>query len=177
MNFRRATADDAPGLARVHVDSWQVAYRGVVPDSHLQGFTYRRREEAFRRSIAANQEETYLLEDGARPVAILTIGPKRDDDLDAQYTGELWGIYIAPDYWRRGIGRELVQEAERMLQARGHREVVLWVLEGNSAARRFYEAVGFALDGASKIVELGKPLKAVRYKKALPTEVIEPVDF
>ncbi len=64
-----------------------------------------------------------------------------------------------------------------MLQARGHREVVLWVLEGNSAARRFYEAVGFALDGASKMVELGKPLKAVRYKKALPTEAIEPVDF
>jgi ribosomal protein S18 acetylase RimI-like enzyme len=177
LKIRRAAVDDAPKLAKVHVDSWQVAYRGLVPDSHLQKFTYQRREEAFRRSLAANQEETYLLEDGHQPVAILTIGPGRDSDLDISLTGELWGIYIAPDYWRRGIGRKLVQEAERMLQARGYREVALWVLEGNSAARRFYEAEGFSLDGVSRMIELGQPLKAVRYRKLLATASIEPVDF
>jgi ribosomal protein S18 acetylase RimI-like enzyme len=54
-----------------------------------------------------------------------------------------------------------------MLRARGYREVVLWVLEDNTEARRFYEAMGFHVDGAFKMVELGKPLKAIRYAKAM----------
>lgn len=65
------------------------------------------------------------------------------------------------------IGTKLVREAEQMLRARGYGEIVLWVLEGNADARRFYEAMGFVPDGASKIVQLGVPLKAVRYRKTL----------
>ncbi len=167
MNIRRAQVNDAPQLARVHVDAWQVAYHGVVPDSFLQGFTYQKREAAFRRALAVNREETYLAEDSANALGILTIGACRDADLDVNSTGEIWGIYIAPTYWRRGIGTRLVHEAARMLQARGYREVVLWVLEDNVEARRFYEAMGFHIDGAFKMVELGKSLKAIRYAKTM----------
>jgi ribosomal protein S18 acetylase RimI-like enzyme len=175
LNLRRAQVKDAPTLARVHVDSWRVAYRGLIPDSFIQGFTYQRREDAFRQSLAANAEETYLIEDddnADQAVGILTIGVCRDADLDASRTGEIWGIYIIPDYWRRGVGTRLVQEAERMLRSRGYRDAVLWVLEGNANARRFYEAMGFRPDGAFKILELGKPLKAIRYHKAI--EAAEP---
>ena len=167
MNLRRAQAEDAGRLAQVHVDAWQVAYRRIVPDTFLANFTYQRREDAFRKALLAGLEETYLLQEGERPVAILTIGASRDADLDFSRVGELWGIYIAPDHWRRGIGTKLVREAEQMLRARGYGEIVLWVLEGNADARRFYEAMGFVPDGASKIVQLGVPLKAVRYRKTL----------
>jgi len=167
MNFRRAQVDDAPALARVHVDSWQVAYRSVIPDSFLQRFTYQRREEAFRQALAANLEETYVIEDDDRAVGILTIGACRDSDLDASRTGEIWGVYIVPDYWRRGIGTRLVQEGEHMLQSRGYDDIVLWVLEDNADARRFYEIMGYAPDGASRTLELGKTLRAVRYKKVI----------
>ena len=170
MNIRRATAEDAPALAKVHVDSWQVAYRGIVPYSHLERFTYQRREDAFRQAIAANLEETYLIEDNDQAIGILTIGASRDDDLDVNLTGEIWGIYITPSSWRQGIGTILVQEAERMLKSRGYQDVVLWVLEDNMDARRFYEKMGFSLDGMYKMVELGKPLKAVRYRKAMKTQ-------
>ncbi len=181
-NLRRAQVSDAPKLARVHVDSWQVAYRGLVPErtllrppSSLQGFTYQKREDAFRRALAADLEETYLLEDedataSSDAVAILTVGPSRDADLDVSLVGEIWGIYIVPDRWRQGIGTRLVRDAEGMLRARGYREIVLWVLEGNMDARGFYEAMGFELDGASRIVELGRPLQAVRYRKAMENE-------
>lgn len=165
--LRRAQVEDAPKLAKVHVDSWQAAYRGIVPDIYLQGFTCAKREKAFQQALTARTEETYLLEEKDTPIAILTIGPSRDDDLDVHLVGELWGIYISPDYWRRGIGRTLVKEAEHFLHARGYLEIVLWVLEENTAARQFYETMGFHPDEASKIVELGKPLRAVRYRKIL----------
>jgi ribosomal protein S18 acetylase RimI-like enzyme len=170
MELRRATPDDAPVLARVHVDSWQAAYRGIVPDDFLQGFTYQRREQAFRKAIEAGMEETYLAEETGQAVGILTIGPGRDDDLDLKTCGELWGIYLSPAWWRHGIGKQMFLEAERMLCSRGYRKIVLWVLEGNLSARSFYEAMGFRLDGASRVANLGKPLNVVRYARDYPAK-------
>jgi hypothetical protein len=89
MNIRRAQVNDAPKLAQVHVDSWQVAYRGLIPDSFRERFTYSRRENAFRQALSANLEETYLVEDNDRSVAILTIGASRDADLDHTCIGEI----------------------------------------------------------------------------------------
>ena len=53
------------------------------------------------------------------------------------------------------------------LGARGHKVVTLWVLEKNIAARKFYEAMGFTLDGATKEVRIGTTLKTVRYRKSI----------
>ena len=168
MQLRRATAGDAPTLAQVHVAAWHAAYQGLVPDTYLQNFTLQRREAAFQAAIAAGTEETYLAEEHGRAVGILTIGASRDTDLDGQTCGEIWGIYLLPTEWRRGIGKALVQEAEHILCDRGFHKIVLWVLAGNTAARAFYAAMGFCPDGATKLVTLGLPLQAVRYAKAYP---------
>jgi len=167
MNIRPARVDDAPVLARVHVDSWRAAYRELVPESSLQGFSYQWREECFRESLATGAEETYVVQLDQEIVGFLTLDAARDPDLDASRTGEIWGIYISPDYWRRGIGKRLAEEAEKILKSRGYEHAVLWVLEGNQQARRFYEAMGFGLDGESKDIDWGTPLKAVRYAENL----------
>ena len=166
MKIRPVQPNDASTLARIHVDSWRAAYGGLVPDSFLQRFTYEWREEGFRQSLAANAEETYLIDEDEKAVGLLTLGPARDSDVDASLTGEIGGIYISPDYWRKGIGRKVTQEAETILKARGYQTIVLWVLADNQQARQFYEAVGFRPDGATRDVDWGTPLKAVRYRKA-----------
>lgn len=167
LRLRRAEASDAPALARVHVDSWQAAYRGLVADSVLKRFTYEWREERFRQSLAAHAEPTYIAYLGDNMVGILTLGIARDADLDLARTGEIWGIYLAPSYWRQGIGRRLFAMAEAMLLSRGYDSAVLWVLEGNDHARRFYEAMGFALDGGRKEVDFDGILPVVRYRKQI----------
>lgn len=168
MQLRRATASDAPALAQVHVAAWHVAYQGLVPVTYLENFTLQKREAAFRAAIAAGTEETYLAVENGRAVGILTIGASRDADLDVHTCGEIWGIYLLPTEWRRGLGKALVQEAERILRDRGSQKIVLWVLEGNTAARAFYTAMGFCPDGATKLVTLGIPIQAVRYAKEYP---------
>jgi ribosomal protein S18 acetylase RimI-like enzyme len=153
--------------ARIHVDSWRAAYRGLVPDESLRAFTYEWREQCFRQSLVTEAEETHLAELGQKLVAFLTLGAARDPDLDPDRAGEIWGIYVLPNYWRQGIGTKLAQEAERLLISRGCEQAFLWVLEGNQRARQFYEAVGFRLDGESKTIDWGTQLSAVRYRKAL----------
>jgi ribosomal protein S18 acetylase RimI-like enzyme len=165
MNLRRAIPDDATALAHVHVDSWRAAYRGLVPDEFLDSLDYCQRSLRFRESLATGSGETYLAEKDGEPFGILTVGACRDADLDRVTAGEIWGIYLAPQHWRKGLGRALFQRAEQMLQARGYTLATLWVLEGNQQARRFYEAMGFETDGASRVLNLGAPLKAIRYRK------------
>ena len=49
----------------------------------------------------------------------------------------------------------------------GYRCITLWVLEDNARARRFYERVGFAPDGAShRLPDLGG-VTEIRYRRAL----------
>jgi ribosomal protein S18 acetylase RimI-like enzyme len=167
MDLRRATPDDAPALAEVHVNSWRSAYRGLVPDSYLASLDEARREEQFREFLKADSQETYLAEQNGEVLGFLTLGDCRDCDVDHKTTAEIWGIYLAPAHWRKGIGCFLCRQAERMLRSRGYEQATLWVFEENEPARRFYEAMGFEPDGASKILNPGAPLKAVRYRKAL----------
>jgi ribosomal protein S18 acetylase RimI-like enzyme len=167
IEIRRATPDDALALATLHIDSWRSAYRGFVPTSYLDGLDYDQRTARFRESLAARAEETYLAEGDGDILGFLTVGPCRDEDVDGEVTGEIWGIYLAPQHWRKGIGTALCRYGEQLLRARGYRQAVLWVFADNDQARRFYEAMGFVADGASKVLRPGAPLEAVRYRKGL----------
>jgi len=167
MLIRRATPEDAEALAGVHVDSWRVAYRGLVPESHLAKLDKDRRAKRFHDDLAAGIEESYLAEAHGEVLGFLTIGECRDEDLDRRTTGEIWGIYLAPAHWRKGYASALCRYGERLLRSKGYREASLWVFEGNSQARLFYEAMGFAADGASKTLNPGADLEVLRYRKAL----------
>ena len=58
--------------------------------------------------------------------------------------GEILNLGVAAAHRRHGIGRELVERALAELTARGVRTVYLEVRASNAAARRLYEALGFA---------------------------------
>lgn len=164
MNIRRATGEDTAALASIHAASWRAAYRDLVPDAYLERLDSARR---FRESLDRNAEETYVAERDGEILGFLTIGPCRDADLDPRSAGEIQGLYLAPEHWREGVGTALCRFGEALLQCRGCRTATLWVLAGNPRARRFYEALGFAADGASVTAHLGAPLEAVRYRKPL----------
>lgn len=50
---RPARPDDAEAIADAHVRGWLVAYRGLVPDTVLDGFSVERRAAFWRDTIAA----------------------------------------------------------------------------------------------------------------------------
>jgi len=165
IDLRCATPDDARTMAAVHIAAWRAAYRGLVPESFLAALDRDRKTARFREFLKIGAGDTYIIESDNEPVGHLTIGPCRDADLDERVVGEIWGIYLAPGHWRRGIGTQVCRRAERILRARGFGPIVLWVFEGNASARRFYEAMGYAPDGATRTIEVGASLPAVRYRK------------
>jgi ribosomal protein S18 acetylase RimI-like enzyme len=167
MELRRATPPDAPAIAAVHVTAWQTAYRGLVPDDVLERLDAERRAADWAVILEDDSQHHLLLEDQGHISGFVTCGPARDADLDPRRTGEIYAIYVAPADWRRGFGRRLCAAAIDMLQSAGSREIALWVFERHAPARRFYEALGFRPDGASRIETRGVPLKIIRYRRAV----------
>ena len=171
MQIRPATVDDAAGVARVHVAAWQVAYRGQVPDSFLNGLSVEQRTAAWIDIIAqtAWPERGLLVaeDDQGDIVGFAHVSANRDDDAEPG-TGEVTAIYIAPDAWRAGIGRALLESASSQLLDAGFTRATLWVLDTNHRARQFYEHLGWRPDGAVKVDDRGAfSLNEYRYLKQL----------
>jgi GNAT superfamily N-acetyltransferase len=82
--------------------------------------------------------------------------------------GELWGLYVDPEAWGSGAAAALLAASVDALRGRGFTEAVLWVLEDNPRARRFYEREGWTADGARKEEEfLGVVVTEIRYRRRL----------
>ena len=95
--------------------------------------------------------------DGGKVVGFAGYGNATDKELpDA---GELFALYVLPEYYGTGLGRRLTDAALALI---GQPKVALWVLKDNPRAIRFYEKYGFRADGREKTVSLGSPVPAIR---------------
>jgi ribosomal protein S18 acetylase RimI-like enzyme len=150
---RRARIEDAPGIAAVHVRTWQAAYRGQMPDDFLDDLDVDKRTIRWREWTQQSDTWVLVVEDQDHRIAgFSSCCPSRDADADAK-TAEIRAIYVHPEKWRNGSGRSLMSASLAHLKALGFDAVTLWVLEANASARLFYESIGFALDGAAKAVQ------------------------
>ena len=166
---RDAVPEDAEGVARVHVASWQVAYDHIFPAEALARLdeTADRRAAHWRREVEGRVplSSTLVAESAGEVVGFVDVRPSRDDDAEAERTAELTAIYVAPPAWGSGAGRLLMTEALDRLRRLGFEEATLWVLADNPRARRFYELAGWRDDGAVKEDEfLDTRVREVRYR-------------
>ena len=166
--IRRAVSADAEAIAEVHIATWMVAYRGQLPDAFLaslaEGRT--RRVAAWRAALESEEQRVFVAERDGRVVGFAHVGRSRDPDPTGP--GEVYAIYVHPDAWDTGTGRDLMRAGLRELRQLGYREAMLWVLATNERARRFYESCGWRPDGADKIDRRGDvALHEVRYRIAL----------
>jgi len=130
--IRRATADDIETIATIHIACWRAAYRGILPDAHLDALDLDERIGRWRKWIDA---DVFVATDDDR-----IIGFSRVKD------GEISHVYVDPNHQRSGAGRLLLRAV--VDASGGHAS--LWVLEDNHRARAFYEAQGFVHDGRRK---------------------------
>jgi ribosomal protein S18 acetylase RimI-like enzyme len=160
---RRARLEDAAAIAEVHVRTWQAAYEHVLGAERLGAIDLDRRRENWRRALTEGWGDVWVAEDeSGSVVGFVSIGDSRETDGE----GELFAIYVLPEAWGSAAGRELMAEARDALRER-YPTSILWVLEDNPRARRFYEREGWEHDGGRKDDELlGVTVSEVRYRLA-----------
>lgn len=158
---RAATADDARAIVDVRISSWRATYGEYLPDHVWDEIDPAVAATRLAQRLADGSRAALVAEVDGAARAYAAYGACRDDDLpDA---GEVQAIYAHPDHWSTGLGRALLPAT---IEALGVRPIVLWVLEANERARRFYEIAGFRSDGMRKQADLlgGVQLPEIRYR-------------
>ena len=153
-------------VARVHVKSWQVAYRDLIDQEYLDSLKPEDmvRKYAFDRP-GPGMPSILVGVDGDAICGFAITGTSRDEDLSN--VGELRAIYVDPEQWGQGVGRAMISAAREQMRRQGFMAAALWVLHGNIRAWRFYESDGWKRDGASRREIIGNTaVEEVRYRRA-----------
>lgn len=174
VTIRQAIITDAQEIAEVHIRSWQWAYRGLIDDDYLDHLSDQlgQRTASYQAQISnlPPQNRWWVAEQDGHIVGFARTGRGRDLDV-ALSTAEIFAIYLAKQVAGKGIGRALFAHAVDELRQQGYDQAVLWVLESNTRAHKFYEAAGWTPDGARKTEEMpgNTHLDEVRYHIILKT--------
>jgi ribosomal protein S18 acetylase RimI-like enzyme len=152
IRIRRASRRDATAIARVHVETWQSAYAGLLPDSMLAGMSDVRQAAWWTRLLADPGEARGVFVADDQDMGVVGFGScglvrDKPEGLDlaaggrAIRVGEVYTLYVEPDFQNMGLGRRLLDALFRQLRADGCDTAVLWMLASNPT-RFFYEGMG-----------------------------------
>ncbi|MFZ5974169.1 MAG: GNAT family N-acetyltransferase [Bacillota bacterium] len=162
FSIKRAAAEDAAAISKIHALSWKSAYKGIVPQKYLDGIKTDLWVGTFQKWFAENVFQADILYLDGTAIGCVTYGKSRDERF-ADW-GEIVSIYMHPDHYGKGYGKKLFAHALDQLKSKGYKSCYLWVLAGNAPARRFYERNGFTWAGEEGEIEIGgEKLTDLRY--------------
>ncbi|MEU0125835.1 GNAT family N-acetyltransferase [Streptomyces albidoflavus] len=168
---REMAVSDAAAVSAVRVAGWRAAYAGVIPGAYLDAMSVARdaalREERFAAGRAAGLCDLVAVGEVGQVAGWACCGPRDiPGDGPGAGEGEVYALYVRPDLLGRGVGRALLDAVHDEAAARGWGALVLWVVEANARARRFYEAAGYRADGGAQSEEYaGVAVREVRYRR------------
>lgn len=138
---REARVGDAEAIARAHTASWRASYRGILPDNVLDRIDVGQRADSRRKILRDRSIFQLVAYDVTHGdiVGLCDAGPPR---RHAPYGGEIYALYLVQHAKMHGLGREMLERTQAWLAANDRRSMIIWVLENNLHARRFYEAMG-----------------------------------
>lgn len=147
---RPGIAADAEAIAAIYVETWRATYPGMLPDNVLVRMSNEAQARYWAR-LLSHSRGTEIVQVAARATAgrgdgaVVGFGSagigRHARRSGATHEGEIFTLYVRPDWQNRGVGRRLICALLGDLRAQGCTEAMLWVLAENPS-RFFYEAMG-----------------------------------
>ncbi len=139
ITIRDARESDAEAIAEVHDAAWRHAYRGIIPGRELERMIARRGPTWWRSAIVRRSRLVVLDFDDAIG-GYASYGRNRVPAL--AYGGEIFELYIAPEFQGLGFGKRLFSAARKDLAEHGYASFLVWALAENEQALGFYRRLG-----------------------------------
>jgi ribosomal protein S18 acetylase RimI-like enzyme len=160
IEVRRAKPSDATAIAATHDEAWRTAYQGVIPGPELDKLINRRGPTWWENAISRGSRIAILVF-GDTVAGYANYGRNRARSL--YYDGEIYELYLRPEFQGLGFGRKLFQAARRDLGQSGMSSLVVWALSDNENAVGFYRNLGGRAVARSSERFGGKVLDKVAY--------------
>ena len=160
IEVRRAKPSDATAIASTHDEAWRTAYQGVIPGPELDKLINRRGPTWWEGAIRRGSRIAFLVF-GDTVAGYANYGRNRARSL--YYDGEIYELYLRPEFQGLGFGRKLFQAARRDLAQSGMSSLVVWALSDNENAVGFYRNLGGRAVARSSERFGGKVLDKVAY--------------
>lgn len=139
IEIRPARPEDADAIAAVHDAAWRGAYQGIIPGRDLDRIINRRGpgwwEAALKRGSAV-----LLLVVAGKIAGYGSFGRNRASAIGVG--GEIYELYIKPEYQGLGFGKRLFGACRKALADRDMTGIAVWALSDNDTACDFYRALG-----------------------------------
>ena len=140
---------------------WKKEYRGIIDDEILDNLNRNEKIKKWREHYTVGN--VIVAEENGVVLGYC----KYDDNVVSKNTdidSEIIAIYVDCDKLGRGVGRKLVEYVMNDLRNKNKSKMIIWCLEKNENARKFYEKMGGKLITDEKYFKKnGKRYKEVGY--------------
>jgi RimJ/RimL family protein N-acetyltransferase len=158
VTIREASPDDVEAAVRAYEESWNATLAPLLGKTLGELVPFDARVESFRTGLERTSPDAKVwVAEREGEIVGVAVYTRIDDEV-----GELKGLYVVPEAWGTGAAQELTAVALEAMRAAGRRVAVLWVVEANGRARRFYEREGWTAEDVRRESPLG-PVE-VRYR-------------
>ena len=147
IKITQATEDDIPEIAHIHIEGWRGAYGGIVDSAYLDSLDVKERQKQWEEWFDEQNSPVLMGYIDDNPAGFVNFGKLRTpppgmSPIRPLYSGEIYAIYLLPEFYRKGLGTALLKAAVRGLEEMRHKSMCLWVLEKNKRAGLFYKHLG-----------------------------------
>ena len=167
VKIRKAIVSDASAIAAININTWKIAYKGIIPQSHLDSLSINDKIPRWEKAIndlAENKKNLYVAEisifNGKEIIGFSMGGPSHFEDY--KIDGDLHAIYILPKYWKQGIGTLLFNSVIKFFISMNYKTMIIWALKENSAGD-FYLKMGGIPKFNKTLTYGGKELDALGF--------------
>ncbi|KAA0010591.1 MAG: GNAT family N-acetyltransferase [Thermoplasmata archaeon] len=134
MDIRRAREKDIGEFIKIYKSAYK----------RIGKYSYKKEKMIkwyYRWLLRRDENGVFIAEVNGKAVGFIACDANWQSFFDEK-VGEIHEVAVMEEYKNRGIGKKLMEEAEKYLKEKGHKTIELWVGEENPA-KRFYEKLGY----------------------------------
>ena len=126
--LRRAESEDAWPMGVIETACWRVGYAGVLPQPVLEALDETVRADRWQRILRRAGSEAWVAQNlEGRVLGFTALGlpsEEWEDEPDAQDEHRVRSLFVAPPFWRLGLGTRLLKWAEEQTVVLGGQHIL-----------------------------------------------------
>lgn len=137
--IRKVEYEDIEQIVDINIKDWRKAYKGIIDDDILDNLNRNEKIKKWREHY--NIGNVIVAEENG-----VVLGYCRYEDNavyeNTDIDSEIVALYVDHDKSGKGVGRKLVEYVMNDLRNKNKNKMIIWCLEKNENARKFYEKMG-----------------------------------